>query len=45
MTETYSDVSDGFGQALTGNGTLLDALKAGQAKTIAALKAQSIPVK
>lgn len=45
MTQTYSDVSDGFGAALTGGGTLLDALKAGQEKTIAALKAQSIPVK
>ena len=45
MTQTYSDVSDGFGSALSGSGTLLDALKAGQAKTIAALKAQSIPVK
>lgn len=44
MTQTYSDVSDGFGTALTGSGTLLDALKAGQDKTIAALKAQSIPV-
>ncbi|HEU0205177.1 MAG TPA: sugar ABC transporter substrate-binding protein [Pseudolysinimonas sp.] len=45
MTQTYSDVSDGFGSALSGSGTLLDALKAGQEKTIAALKAQSIPVK
>jgi multiple sugar transport system substrate-binding protein len=45
MTQTYNDVSDGFGAALSGNGTLLDALKAGQTKTIAALKAQSIDVK
>ncbi|NEM91810.1 ABC transporter substrate-binding protein [Galbitalea soli] len=44
MTQTYSDVSDGFGAALSGSGTLQDALAAGQAKTIAALKAQSIPV-
>ncbi|WP_066520221.1 extracellular solute-binding protein [Curtobacterium ammoniigenes] len=44
MTQTYSDVSDGFGSAETGQGTLLDALKTGQTKTIAALKAQSIPV-
>lgn len=45
MTQTYSDVSDGFASALSGSGTLLDALKAGQTKTIAALKAQGIPVK
>lgn len=45
MTQTYSDVADGFGAALTGAGTLQDALAAGQTKTIAALKAQSIPVK
>ncbi|GAA4265729.1 sugar ABC transporter substrate-binding protein [Frondihabitans peucedani] len=45
MTQTYSDVSDGFGSAISGNGTLLDALKSGQTKTIAALKAQSIAVK
>ncbi len=45
MTQTYTDVSDGFGAALGGSGTLTDALKAGQDKTIAALKAQSIPVK
>lgn len=45
MAQTYADVSDGFGAALSGNGTLSDALKAGQGKTIEALKAQSIPVK
>jgi multiple sugar transport system substrate-binding protein len=45
MTQTYTDVSDGFGTALSGSGTLADALKVGQDKTIAALKAQSIPVK
>ncbi len=45
MTQTYSDVSDGFGSAESGQGTLLDALKTGQTKTIAALKAQSIAVK
>lgn len=44
MTQTYTDVSDGFGAALGGSGTLVDALDAGQSKTIAALKAQSIPV-
>jgi multiple sugar transport system substrate-binding protein len=45
MTQTYSDVSDGFGSAITGSGTLESALAAGQTKTIAALKAQSIAVK
>jgi multiple sugar transport system substrate-binding protein len=44
MTQTYSDVSDGFASALSGSGTLLDALKTGQTKTVAALKAQGIPV-
>lgn len=44
MTQTYTDVSDGFGAALSGSGTLSDALKTGQQKTIDALKAQSIPV-
>ena len=45
MTQVYTDVADGFSQALSGNGTLLDALKSGKEKTIAALKAASIPVK
>ena len=45
MTQTYTDVSDGFGAALGGSGTLTDALKTGQQKTVDALKAQSIPVK
>ena len=42
MTQTYTDVPDGFGAAVGGSGTLLDALKTGQQKTIDALKAQSI---
>jgi len=45
MTQTYSDVSDGFKAAVGGSGTLLDALKKGQDSTIQTLKAQSIPVK
>jgi multiple sugar transport system substrate-binding protein len=44
MTQTYTDVSDGFGAVIGGSGTLADALAAGSEKTIAALKAQSIPV-
>ncbi len=45
MTQTYTDVADGFSKALAGSATLSDALKAGQDKTIAAMKAASIPVK
>lgn len=44
MTQTYTDVSDAFGTVIGGTGTLADALKIGTEKTIAALKAQSIPV-
>ncbi|MFF3026674.1 ABC transporter substrate-binding protein [Microbacterium sp. NPDC057944] len=44
MTQTYADVSDGFKAAVSGDGTLGDALKKGQEKTIDALKAASIPV-
>ncbi len=45
MTQTYSDVSDGFGQAAVRERHALEALQSGQSKTVAALKAQSIPVK
>jgi multiple sugar transport system substrate-binding protein len=44
MTQTYADVSDGFKGAVSGSGTLEDALKAAQESTIKTLKAQSIPV-
>lgn len=44
MTQTYADVSDGFQRAVTGRGTLLEALSSAQKATIAALKAQAIPV-
>ena len=44
MTQTYADVADGFSAALSGDGTLMDALLAGQESTIAALQAQAIPV-
>ena len=44
MTQTYADVSDGFKAAISGSSTLTEALEKGQAATIAALKAQSIPV-
>lgn len=44
MTQTYADVSDGFKGAVTGSGTLADALAKGQASTIQTLESQSIPV-
>ncbi|AUZ87672.1 ABC transporter substrate-binding protein [Arthrobacter sp. TmT3-37] len=44
MTQTYTDVSDGFGAAIGGSGTLMDALENGQQKTVDSLKSQSIPV-
>ncbi|UTT52819.1 ABC transporter substrate-binding protein [Microbacterium maritypicum] len=45
MTQTYADVSDGFKAAVSGSGTLLDAIEKGQTATVDALKAASIPVK
>ena len=45
MTQTYTDVSDGFKAAASGQGTLFEALEQGQQSTIDALEAQSIPVK
>jgi multiple sugar transport system substrate-binding protein len=44
MTQTYNDVSDGFKAAVTGKGTLIEALEKGQKSTISAMEAQSIPV-
>jgi multiple sugar transport system substrate-binding protein len=44
MTQTYADVSDGFQRAVTGQGTLLEALESAQESTISTLQAQSIPV-
>ncbi|GAA1955668.1 ABC transporter substrate-binding protein [Microbacterium aquimaris] len=44
MTQTYADVSDGFQRAVTGQGTLAEALQSAQESTIATLEAQSIPV-
>lgn len=45
MTQTYTDIVDGFGAAVGGSGTLTDALDAAQSKTIAALETQGIAVK
>ncbi|BCJ41869.1 sugar ABC transporter substrate-binding protein [Actinoplanes ianthinogenes] len=44
MTSTYATASDGFKAAVSGSGTLLDALKKAQTSTIENLKSQSIPV-
>ncbi|MFK0402978.1 ABC transporter substrate-binding protein [Microbacterium sp. NPDC090225] len=44
MTQTYADVSDGFKGAVSGSGTLADALKDAQTSTVDALKSASIPV-
>lgn len=44
MTQTYADVSDGFKAAVSGSGTLLDAIEKGQTATVDALKTASIPV-
>lgn len=44
MTQTFSDVADGFAAAIAGNGTLLDGLRTGQQKTVEALRAAGIPV-
>jgi multiple sugar transport system substrate-binding protein len=44
MTSTYATASDGFKAAVSGSGTLQDALKKAQTSTIDNLKSQSIPV-
>jgi multiple sugar transport system substrate-binding protein len=44
MTQTYADLTNGFGQAVTGKGTIDQALKTAQQKTIQTLKSQSIEV-
>jgi hypothetical protein len=42
---TYANASDGFTNAVSGQGTLVDALTAAQTSTIQTLKSLSIPVK
>ena len=44
MTDTYASASDGFKAVVSGTGTLADALKTAQTKTVSTLKSQSIPV-
>ncbi|MCY1139386.1 extracellular solute-binding protein [Actinoplanes sp. Pm04-4] len=45
MTSTYANASDGFKAAVSGQGTLTDALAATQKSTVETLKSQAIPVK
>lgn len=44
MNETYNTLTDGFGAALNGQGTLGDALGTAQSKTLDAMDAQAIPI-
>ena len=44
MTQTYSDLADGFGRALNGNGTLGEAVDQAQEKTVSTMKQQSLQV-
>lgn len=44
MTDTYNAMKDGVVAALGGSGTLDDAMTSAQAKTVASLTAQNIPV-
>jgi multiple sugar transport system substrate-binding protein len=44
MTSTYSDLADGFGQALNGRGTLGQAIDQAQQKTVQDMKQQSLQV-
>ena len=45
MTATYANASDGFKAAVSGKGTLSEALTSAQASTVQTLKSQAIPVK
>lgn len=42
MTKTYSDLGDGIGKAVNGQGTLADALGTAQQKTVDTLKSQGL---
>lgn len=44
MTQVYNDVADGFSSAVSGDGTLAEALESAESSTVDALEAQSIPV-
>jgi hypothetical protein len=44
MTDTFDTLSNGFGQAVNGQGDLASVLKNAQARTIDTMKAQAIQV-
>jgi multiple sugar transport system substrate-binding protein len=44
MTQTYADASDGFGAAVSGRQTLVEALASAEQSTIETLRSQAIPV-
>ena len=44
MTQTYEDLRNGVSQAVNGSGTISDALKSAQEKTVTAMKSQAIQV-
>ncbi|KHL18798.1 multiple sugar transport system substrate-binding protein [Mumia flava] len=44
MTQTYSDLGNGLGQAVNGQATLADALEEAQSKTVDTMEAQSLDV-
>jgi multiple sugar transport system substrate-binding protein len=45
MTATYANASDGFEKAVSGQGTLTEALTTAQSSTIQTLKSLASPVK
>lgn len=44
MTKTTADLNDGLGRAWAGKGTITDALRAAQEKTVAELNGQGLKV-
>ncbi len=44
MTQTYGDLADGLGRAVNGKGTVSEALKGAQDKTVQTMKSQSLDV-
>lgn len=44
MTETFADLNNGLGAVANGQGTVADALRSAQAKTISTMKSQSLEV-
>lgn len=44
MTQTYADLGNGLGRAVNGQGTVADALKSAQDKTVQTMKSQALDV-